>query len=317
MSRVIESSGLAVNAVGITLFVAYILFAAEAPPKPVGNILAVVNGEPITLEQVDKMFAPLKAQNVRVFETCQDLLVERMVEVSLLSQKAKGLGYQDSQAYKDLLKDERFGENPSLALIKVMIDKEVGEKVTVSEEEVKAAFEKMKSRLPEGTAFEDVKDQVRQFVRGSKQAEATRAFIEQARKAAKIELNQEWIDKQKAAGRDNPLDKAIKSGKPVLAELGAEWCHWCKQMEPDLKALREELKDVVSVISVDIDEHPRLGMIYSPDGSVPMLLLFGADGKLLWQEGGAQTKAELLEVLKKNGIVKGGAEKKSEPALPR
>jgi thioredoxin-like negative regulator of GroEL len=67
------------------------------------------------------------------------------------------------------------------------------------------------------------------------------------------------------------INASLQKG-PVLLKIGAEWCGPCQQMKPTLKELAAEYGGRVTVMSVDVDQSPKLadyfGVIAVPDSSV-------------------------------------------------
>jgi thioredoxin-like negative regulator of GroEL len=67
------------------------------------------------------------------------------------------------------------------------------------------------------------------------------------------------------------INASLQKG-PVLLKIGAEWCGPCQQMKPTLKELATEYGGRVTVMSVDVDQSPKLadyfGVIVVPDSSV-------------------------------------------------
>ncbi len=77
--------------------------------------------------------------------------------------------------------------------------------------------------------------------------------------------------------QDN-LDKANKSGKPVMVDFFATWCGPCKLAAPVIDKLADEMKDSIEVVKVDVDENngiaSRFGVM-----SIPTVIIFDTDGK--------------------------------------
>ena len=67
------------------------------------------------------------------------------------------------------------------------------------------------------------------------------------------------------------INESLQKG-PVLLKLGAEWCGPCQEMKPTLKELAAEYGGRVTVMSVDIDQSPKLAdyfeVIVVPDSFV-------------------------------------------------
>ena len=85
----------------------------------------------------------------------------------------------------------------------------------------------------------------------------------------------------------------ISSETPVLVDFHADWCGPCKMMAPILKRVKEEMKDTVKIIKIDVDKNQPLAATYQVRG-VPTLLLF-KNGKQLWRQSGVVQKHEIVQ----------------------
>ena len=83
----------------------------------------------------------------------------------------------------------------------------------------------------------------------------------------------------------------------VLVDFGAEWCPPCKQMEPVLKKLQDELGNKFSLIKVDggIDIDVMKAMKVD---AIPVFIVY-KKGKEVWRKQGVVEKAELEKQLAK------------------
>jgi thioredoxin 1 len=93
---------------------------------------------------------------------------------------------------------------------------------------------------------------------------------------------------------DNEFEnEVINSKQLVLVDFWAPWCGPCKMVGPVLEQISEEMKDVVKVLKMNIDNNPdapsALGV-----RSIPTLMLF-KDGKQIAVKVGAQPKNVLKE----------------------
>jgi len=87
----------------------------------------------------------------------------------------------------------------------------------------------------------------------------------------------------------------INSPKPVLVDFYADWCVPCKQQDPVLKELKDDLKDSVRIIKVNVDKNPDIAAKYNIR-SIPAIMLF-KNGSLLWTGFGLKLKTELKQVV--------------------
>ncbi|WP_055443301.1 thioredoxin [Lacinutrix himadriensis] len=91
------------------------------------------------------------------------------------------------------------------------------------------------------------------------------------------------------------FSELINQETPVLVDFYAEWCGPCKMMSPILKDVKDNLKERVSIIKIDVDKNQALAAKYQVRG-VPTMLLF-KNGKQVWRQSGMLQKDELINVI--------------------
>jgi len=95
----------------------------------------------------------------------------------------------------------------------------VAAKVRLSDEEV-ARFYEENQELFGGATLDAMKDLIRQYALEGKKQRAVTEHLRTLGQRLKIEVAAAWVEEQAIPARDNPLDKARRSGKPSLVVFG-------------------------------------------------------------------------------------------------
>jgi len=98
-----------------------------------------------------------------------------------------------------------------------------------------------------------------------------------------------------------PLEQALSSGTPTLAEFGRGICIPCKAMKPILEELAAEYKEELNVVIVEIDEHRDLTRQYGIM-AIPTQIFFDSSGQEVTRHMGFWPKEEIIAQLKKMGV---------------
>lgn len=88
----------------------------------------------------------------------------------------------------------------------------------------------------------------------------------------------------------------IDSDIPVLVDFFADWCGPCKMLAPILKDVKEDLKDGIKIVKIDVDKNQPLAAQYQVRG-VPTMILF-KNGKQLWRQSGVLQKNDIINIIK-------------------
>ena len=89
----------------------------------------------------------------------------------------------------------------------------------------------------------------------------------------------------------------INSKRPVLVDFYADWCGPCKKVPAILKEVKEDLKESVRIIKVNVDKNPFIATQYKIR-SIPTLIVF-KNGSPHWTGVGVRDASEIKEILRK------------------
>ena len=73
--------------------------------------------------------------------------------------------------------------------------------------------------------------------------------------------------------KNNRFYNIISSSKPVLVDFYADWCVPCKELPPILNKLKDELKEDIRIIKVNVENNPFIATKYKIR-SIPTLIIF-------------------------------------------
>jgi thioredoxin 1 len=190
-------------------------------------------------------------------------------------------------------------ESPDQEVIQdYLSQKASGVEVTPQETE---EFYKQNKEAFGGVSFENVKDDLRQYLLEQKGQEAIRSYLKTLEDGMDIRVDEEWAKKQNVLARDNPVDRARTSGKPTMVEFGATGCVPCDMMQPVLENLKKKYWDRLNIVFVHVGEEQILGARYNIT-SIPVQAFFDKTGKEVFRHTGFYPQAEVEKKLADMGV---------------
>ena len=87
----------------------------------------------------------------------------------------------------------------------------------------------------------------------------------------------------------------LKSDKPVLVDLWAEWCGPCRMLTPIIDELNIDFEGKAVIGKLNVDENPEVSAKYGVR-SIPTLLIF-KNGQLVDKQVGVVPKSALAKKL--------------------
>jgi thioredoxin 1 len=98
-----------------------------------------------------------------------------------------------------------------------------------------------------------------------------------------------------------PLEQALSSGIPTLAEFGRGTCIPCKAMKPILDELAASYKGKLNVVIVSVDDYRDLTIAYGIM-AIPTQIFFDGNGARVAEHIGFYPKEDIVAQLTKMGI---------------
>ena len=92
------------------------------------------------------------------------------------------------------------------------------------------------------------------------------------------------------------VEKLFESDKVILLDFWANWCEPCKALNPVIKSIAKEYKDVFHVFQIDIEKNPQMKEEFSIM-SIPTLIVF-KDGDEVNRMIGITSKEEIIDNIK-------------------
>ena len=228
--------------------------------------------------------------------------LEGMIVKTILLQEAKKQGVSSpAKTYKDATKDS---PSPEELILTEFMEKKFPSPPEVTREEVEEFYKMYRDRM-EGKSLKEVTPGIEQIIREIKKREALGQFLEELRKNAKVEMNQDRLQKIAAkppeSNTEEDFKKALASGKPVLIDFGANSCVPCRQMRPILREIDKEYTGKTRALVIDVYKYQNLAREYKVQ-LIPTLVFFDSKGKEVFRHVGVLEKDKIVAKLKEIGM---------------
>jgi thioredoxin 1 len=269
---------------------------------PTRQTLAKVNDEKVTIEQFNRELAKMENPLQEMYKEEPNKFLDIIIIKTLLVQEAKKQGLSvPAKTYKDITKDF---QSPEEALVAELMKKKFSSPPKVTREEVDTFYSIFKGQMG-GKNLKEVAPMIEQILQEEKQREEVGRFVEDLRKNAKVEIDQERLQKiaAKPPESNTPDDfkKALTDGKPFLVDFGANSCIPCRQMRPVLKEVDKEYAGKTRVLIIDVYKYQDLAREYKIQ-LLPTLVFFDPKGKEVFRHMGVLDKEKIVAKLKEIGM---------------
>jgi len=255
------------------------------------NVLATVNGNEITKENLEEEFQSLPTEYQQRFKYNKEDLLDSLIIQELLYQQAKELGLEVKDKNQTKIKDAYAQE----------VVKYITKDIKVSQAEVAELYSdnpKLKK-----TEYQDLAQKLEAYLINQKKDLAIRDYLYNLKSKAKIIKNQKWLKAEKNKELEHPITALLKNGKPTVLDLGSSSCVPCKMMKPIFAELEEEYQDQANIILADIAIEQDVAYKYQIK-VIPTQIFFDKKGQEVWRHEGFLAKEKIVEKLVELGVKK-------------
>ena len=123
----------------------------------------------------------------------------------------------------------------------------------------------------------------------------------QFQQEATVKRSEQWMEVPEGQAADNPLDRALATGRPVVADFGRGICIPCKMMKPILDDLKEEYAGKAEILIVEIDQYPAL-MQRCGIRAIPTQIFYDETGKEVHRHQGFMPRKDIVSRLASMGV---------------
>lgn len=290
-------------AAAIVVLAATFLFYFFYLQNPNRQVLVRVNDEKVTVEQFNQELIKVDTPLIRdMLREEPEKFLEGIIMKTILLQEAKRQGVSAPvKTYKDA---EKSAPSPEETIITGFLEKKFSSPPEVAREEIEAFYKMYKDQM-EGKPLKEVTPAIEQLIREMKQREALGQFLGELRKNAKVEINQERLQKiaikPPGSNTEEDFKQALTSGKPVLVDFGANSCIPCRQLRPILREIDKEYTGRARTLVIDVYKYQNLAREYKVQ-LIPTLVFFDSKGKEVFRHVGVLDKEKIVAKLKEIGM---------------
>ncbi len=185
----------------------------EDPDRAPDTVLATVEGEDITLQDLYDEFDRIPPQQQQQIQHRQPELLDEMIQQRLLREEAREKGVEESGEYREMLQQIEASpmvaeldedEIKETAMIEILLQREVVEKVDISEEDLRESFDQYAQMMPEDADFEEMKPHLERMML----QEHVMNYIRQLQEDSEVDINEGWLEEKE--------EEAMEARPPMM-----------------------------------------------------------------------------------------------------
>jgi len=173
--------------------ISFFLFCCGQEQKKEGDVLAKINDYELTLLEFEyQLVEELEMdKDFKLTKEAKKEFLDQLIRKEILIQEAKKLKMDRRQKFIRTI--ERYWESTLIRDLMELKGKEISKRTSVSEEEIRARYEKMKASEPDLPPFEDMKQKISAKIGEDKKRARLIAWINGLKKNAKIEIDEQLL----------------------------------------------------------------------------------------------------------------------------
>jgi thioredoxin 1 len=263
--------------------------------NPERQKLAQINTRIISVAQFGREMDKVPSPYREMLQEDPKQFLDQLVMQEVLLQEAERLGVKSDANVKPEEKDSSQIQN--------LLKKEVIDKVKVNKEEIEILYKEHQSKMGK-KKLDEVAPLLEELIRDAKGKEKIEEYITSLREKAKVEIDEKRLKDITAAAPDTntseEFNKAVKSGRPLLVDFGANNCVPCRQIRPILKEIAKEQSGKAEILIIDVYKFKSLAAEHKIQ-VVPTLIFFDKTGKEVYRHMGAWDKDSIVKKLAEIG----------------
>jgi thioredoxin 1 len=263
--------------------------------NPERQKLAQINTRVISVAQFGRELEKVPSPYKEMLQEDPKQFLDQLVLQEVLIQEAERLGVKSDANAKPEEKDSSQIQN--------LLKKEVIDRVKVNKEEIEILYKEHQSKMGK-KKLDEVAPLLEELIRDAKGKEKVEEYITSLREKAKVEIDENRLKGITAVAPDTntseEFNKAVKSGKPLLVDFGANNCVPCRQLRPILKDIAKEQSGKAEILIIDVYKFKSLAADHKIQ-VVPTLIFFDKTGKEVYRHMGAWDKDSIVKKLAELG----------------
>ena len=263
--------------------------------NPERQKLAQINTRVISVAQFGRELGKIPSPYKEMLQEDPKQFLDQLVLQEVLLQEAERQGIKSDANAKPEEKDSSQIQN--------LLKKEVIDKVKVNKEEIEILYKEHQSKMGK-KSLDEVAPILEELIRDAKGKEKVEEYVTSLREKAKVEIDETRLKGITSVAPDTntseDFNKAVKSGKPLLVDFGANNCVPCRQLRPILKDIAKEQSGKAEILIIDVYKFKSLAAEHKVQ-VLPTLIFFDKTGKEVYRHMGAWDKESIVKKLAEIG----------------